>query len=82
MKFFAFVEGFIGLFILTGPRELSILACIAGMILQGTVIQMMFVLKNPLFTMIPGLVAITLLIVKMVYLITSKQEDPQRLKRE
>ena len=83
MRTFAFIEGFIGLFILTGPKEVSILASVVGIVLQGSVLQMMYKLGNPRFTSIPASVAIALLVVNIALLITGKEEQQkQRIKKE
>ena len=83
MKVFAFMEGFIGLLILTGPRVLSIIACFLGIALQASVIQMMYMLRDPRNKMVASCVTIAFLVINLIILLTSKEEeDEQRLKKE
>ncbi|XP_031564546.1 uncharacterized protein LOC116299956 [Actinia tenebrosa] len=84
MRVAAVIEGSTGLFIISGPREVSIFGCISGIVWQATVIQMQYMLKNPIFTMIPATVAILLLITKTIILARTPDEEPpaQRLKKD
>ncbi|XP_001628461.2 uncharacterized protein LOC5507836 [Nematostella vectensis] len=76
MKGYGIIEGIIGVLLLIGTKPVRLMASFAGLVVMGTTLQMLIVLGDPKFTLIPASFASICLLLN-IYLVATRPEEPE-----